>query len=423
MRILFLLLISSVAFGQTTLDVYKEKGLWKYRRTEVGFVSDTSQIPDSAPVVPPIPPVTPPSNSVTVNPGQSIKLAVERAAAGTLVIISAGTYNEPSINVPVGVNIQGLGAVIINCTTAGQAGQSNRVGSFNLVSSAATPGNQTITNITFEGNNSSYGGLMIEKRDNVKVTGCTVRNFNFTGIWAINLQNLDLSNNDFYNTGWSSSAYLSGAVNIWNISNSVIQGNKFRSDKNNKGTGIEALWKFPDNPNTLSNIKILRNTFRLSHQNPWNNGSSKNFSIELHNTDYRGIEIAYNDFGNEVSLASHRPGNGQKTLIHDNYGNLGGDTYFLETVADDFEVYNNTMENSSMFTANFQPNSKWKNWNFYDNEMKNPAPALAWGACAVMIGQSGVQNVVIRNNKFPTDRKVIQYQGVQGGVTLIDPNQ
>jgi hypothetical protein len=145
----------------------------------------------------------------------------------------------------------------------------------------------------------------------------------------------------------------------------------------------------------------LNNVFDLSHHNPWNGGTSKNFSMELHDTYYKGLEIAYNEFQNEMSLASHKPGDGTKTVIHHNTGNLEGDTYFIETVADDFEVYDNTISNAQMFAVNFQKNSVWKNWTFRNNKLLSPAAMPSWGG-AILIGGLGVQNVLLENNSLPS---------------------
>lgn len=361
-------------------------------------------------VIPPV--VTPPIGGIE----RDIEVTIERAAPGSIVKLAAGkTFPIRVTNVPPLVSIEGDNTTLV-ATVSGSESSGQKVGVLNYNSSAKTNGNQKIAGCLLDGKNIGYSGLMISNRDNIIIENVKVKDFNFNGIWISNSTGSEVKGNDFYNTGWSDSRYLSGALNIYQVENLTIDGNTFRSDKNNKGTGIEALWK----QSTLKNLKIINNKFALSHQNPWNNGTSKNFSIELHDTYYRGMEIAYNDFGNEMSLASHKSGDGSKTLIHHNTGNLGGDTYFVELVGNDFEIYDNVVSNAQMFAANFQANSVWKNWLIRNNQLLNSPGVPSWGA-AVLVGPLGVQNVRIENNKFPGP--VLKYMGVQGGVTLIGTNQ
>jgi len=67
-----------------------------------------------------------------------------------------------------------------------------------------------------------------------------------------------------------------------------------------------------------------------------------------------------------------------------------------------------------MFLANFQPNSKWKNWLVRNNSHTGGVPP-SWGA-AVLIGASGVSNVILESNVLPTP--TVKFMGVQGGVTV-----
>lgn len=354
--------------------------------------------------------ITPPVGGIS----SGFEEAIRTAAPGKTVVFNKGDYILPRIAVNPGVSIDFGGSII-----RPNPGTEER-GMFEFKSSVKTAGNQSIKNGTIEANN-FYAAVIADNRDNLEVS-LNVRQTRFTSVWINNSVGSKVVNGSFHNGGWSSTGYLSGAINIKSVTDFLIEGNTFTSDGADQGTAIEALWKFPDNPNVLRNVKILRNTFKLDHRNPWNNNTLKNFSIELHNTDYRGLEIAYNNIGNEMSLASHRRGDGTKTLIHDNFGNLGGDTYFIESVADDFEVYNNIIENCSMFMANFQANTKWRNWNIYNNELKNPSGALSWGG-VILIGSLGVENVRLENNRFPKDRPLIKYMGVSGGITQVGINQ
>lgn len=359
--------------------------------------------------------VTPSGNIINILQGENLKNKIESAASGTTVRIADAVFNSPIINVPKGVNIECGPSTVITCSTPGTwplDETESEIGLFNFKSASRVDGNQYIRGCILEGNNVAFAAAVVDNIDNVKFQGCKVRNFNFTGLWIRNANNAEVSSCNFDNTAWSSNSFLSGAVNIYNVTSLVISANTFQSTENNGGTGIEALWK----ESTLTNVKIIGNTFKLSKHNPWNNGSSRNFSIELHDTHYRGLEISNNVFGNEVSLASHKPGNGTKTVIYKNTGDLGGDTYFIEAVCDDLEVYDNYIRGSSMFSANFQPNSKWKNHNFRNNIFESSG-VVSWGG-VFLFGPTGVQNVLIENNTIKTaGNQLVKYMGITSGVT------
>lgn len=357
-------------------------------------------VPSSGSVPPPT------GDIIDVLPGENLKNKIESASSGTTVRIANAVFNSPSINVPVGVNVECGPSTVLTCSSTGESSL------FNFKSSSTVSTKQTISNCTLEGNNATYSMITVENR-NVDLTNVKIKNTNFTGAWIKNSIGT-ISGCDFYNAGWSGASYLSGALNIFN-SPLVIQNNTFRSDKNSKGTGIEALW--PEN-NTLTNLKILNNTFKLSHHNPWNGGTSKNFAIEFVGVTYRGIEIAGNNFGNEVSLASHKPGNGTKTIVRDNIGDLGGDDFFLEVICSDIEVYNNNITGARMFSANMQPNSRWVNHTYRNNTFISSGP-VGWGAI-FLFGPTGVSNVLIENNNIKLNGNVLtKWMGTdKTGVTV-----
>lgn len=356
----------------------------------------------------------PQGSIINVLPGENLKNKIEGAPIGTTVRIADAVFSSPTISVPVGVNIECGQSTVITCTTPGSWSPGvPEVGLFNFKSTTRVDGNQYIRGCILEGNNVAFSGVIVDNRDNVKLQGLKVKNFNFNGAWIRNSNNSEISSCHFDNTAWSSNSFLSGAVNIFNVTNPIISANTFQSTENNGGTGIEALWK----ESTLTNVKIIGNTFKLSKHNPWNNGSSKNFSIELHDTHYRGMEISNNVFGNEMSLASHKPGNGTKTLVHNNTGDLGGDDFFLEVICSDIEVYNNNITGAKMLSANMQPNSRWSNQTYRNNIFVSSGP-VAWGAI-FLFGPTGVSGVLIENNNIKLNGNVLtKWMGATGGVTI-----
>lgn len=359
-------------------------------------------------------PTNPQGSIMNILPGEQLK-KIETATSGTTVRIADAVFSSPTINVPKGVNIECGPSTVLTCTTPGTwSSGAPEVGLFNFKSASRVDGNQYIRGCILEGNNVAFAAAVVDNVDNVKFQGCKVRNFNFTGLWIRNANNAEVSSCNFDNTAWSSNSFLSGAVNIFNVTNLVISANTFQSTENNGGTGIEALWK----ESTLTNVKIIGNTFKLSKHNPWNNGASRNFSIELHDTHYRGLEISNNVFGNEVSLASHKPGNGSKTWVHHNTGDLGNDHYFVEAICDDLVVENNYIRNAYMLSSNTQENSRWKN-HVYRNNIFESSGKLDWGAI-FLFGKSGVSNYLIDGNTIKISGNVLtKWMGIdKTGVTV-----
>lgn len=383
----------------------------------INNITDYIVVQSNTPIVGSVDPPPPPTGDViNVYPGANLE-QILLSAANKTIKLNPGNYVTNPLFIPVNVNVLCDNAVI-STNTFGDVESKVKVGIFNLNSGSRTAANQSITGCIFDGKNVAYSGVMVYNRDGVTLQNLVVRDTNFNGVWCTACSNFKLLNSEFMNAAWSSGSYLSGALNIANVSNSLIQYNRFLSNKNSKGTGIEALWKKTE----LTNIKILNNKFDLSHHNPWNNGTSKNFAMELHDTYYRGLEIAYNEFQNEISLASHLPGNGAKTWVHHNTGNLENDTYFIEAICDDLEVNDNNISGCAMFSANMQENSKWKN-HVYRNNTFASSGKVDWGAI-FLFGKAGVQNVRIENNTISRAGNVlVKFMGPdQTGVQIIGAN-
>lgn len=335
--------------------------------------------------------------------------AIKTAGEGRVVLVGNGEFPMPIIdNVPAGVEIKGSGGTFFRATV--QGGESS--GDKRSILNAKGVGPRKFTNFGMRGLNLGYSGLNVES-DGSRVDNVYFEDFNFNGGWARNCKDVLFTGCKFKNTGWADGRYLSGALNIAAVTNMTIEKCEFLSDKNSKGTGIEALWK----GTTLSNLKILHNKFRLSKHNPWNNGQSRNFGIELHDTVYDGIEIAYNDVGNEFSLASHKPGTGKPVWVHHNFGDLGGDHYFLENIHDDLLAEWNDIKNAYMLSSNTQRNSKWKNHTWRNNTFVSTG-LLSWGAI-FLFGAAGVENVNIHSNNITQKGNVLtKFMGTTGGVTV-----
>lgn len=381
-------------YGSTLINEFKE-----LLSNEPPVVTDPGTS-DPGPVIPP------PIGGLT----SGFEEAIRTAGEGRTVVIAPGQkFSLPPMDIK-NLTIDANGS-IITPTQPGSEGGGTRKGIFHL-----TGGNVTIKNAVFEGENKGYAAVTGGNGNDVILDKCTVKDFNFTGTWIQKVTNLNVVDCEYINTGWADTRYMTGALMLNNITNYLITRNKFTSNKNNKGTGIESNTLGGKDTSLISG-RITHNEFALSHQNPWNNGQSKNFSMELHDVNVRGLHIAYNNFGNEVSLAFHHHSNGHETHIYENEGHVGGDTYVFELVGDDFKIYRNRMKGAGMFVANFQKNGVWSGWEIFDNELTDAPATPSWGAL-ILVGPDGIVNSSIGPNKFPADRQLLKFMGKTGGVTI-----
>lgn len=350
----------------------------------------------------------PPTGGLTTGFEEAIRTAGE---GRTIVIAPGQRFDLPAMDVK-NLIVEGNGSTITPRLAGGES-TGTRKGIFHL-----TGGKLELRNVVFDGQNKGYAAATGGNGSDVKLSKVKTRDFNFTGTWFQNVSNLNVLDCEFHNTGWADSRYMTGALMLNNITNYLVTRCKFTSDKNSKGTGIESNL-LGGNDSKLINGRITHNQFSLSRHNPWNGGASQNFSMELTNVSVFGLDVSYNEINNEISFALGRRSNGNKTLVHHNTGNLGGDYFFIEAMLDDLEVYENNISNVRMFSVNFQKNGVWRNHVYRKNTVTNPAPALSWGSCWIMIGGDGAQNYLVEGNNFPAVRKeVVQFQGVRGGVTV-----
>ena len=293
-----------------------------------------------------------------MQPGQSIKTAIEKATSGQTVGLLAGNYTKNLFNVPQGVSLIGAGKdqTFINftgsmpqqsetamiqlkggTTTTATTWAVGGVGMALLVclwlmihlrpwrlqfikiiagiivilvigailyilisprATTAAAGNQTISGFTINGKFQCTGGIYLTGRNNVKILNVKVQETTYFGVWLKNTTGSEFANSELFNSSWASVGWVTGELCIHNITNTIIHNNLFKATRTDKGYGIKALW--PDG--TITNSKIYSNRFQLVKTSIWNNGSAPNIDIELHDTHYAGIEIYDNDFEQWVAI-------------------------------------------------------------------------------------------------------------------------
>lgn len=401
--ILLLAFLTATASAQTRVE--KRNGIWYIIKTEV--LTDTSQIPDpSKPPIVVVPPIDPPTTGfpgpvINVLPGQSISSAVARASAGTWVTIQAGTYNEPNIVVPAGVNIWGVGDVFINAMTPGAYGVNGENGTTALLalsSSSRIAGNQRIHNLKLRGSaGKGVGGIMVNQRNNVVITKVDVQNFNFSGIWVMYSDNVTVSGAILNNNSWSSIGWASGEFNFVEVNNFLFRDIIATSSSPSKGYGFKALWSGKKN---LYNGVFRKIETRMHHASNWNNGQSYNIGFEIHDTKLQGnIVVDSSYFENQISIVIPEANVGSITFQNSRHDGKN-DRYTFELWLNNFKTKNFTSINSSQFAFNVEHTRSVNNWLIESTKWtQGTAGMMSWGA-PFLFGNGGKTNIVLQGSTF-----------------------
>lgn len=388
--------------GQTRVE--KRNGIWYLIKTEV--LTDTSQIPDPAkPPIVVVPPVDPPTTGfpgpvINVLPGQSIASAVARATAGTWVTIQAGTYNEPNMVVPLGVNVWGVGKVIINATTPGKFGESGQDGTqalFMFSSSSRVAGNQRISNLELRGGARGIGGVIVSQRNNVMVTDLIIDGFNFSGLWFLYSDNSTASRIRINNSSYASTGWATGEFNWVETNNCLFRDIITTSNSPNKGYGFKVLWSGKKN--------VYNNTFRkietrMHHASNWNNGASHNIGFEMHDVRVQGNIIVDSSYlENQISIVIPEANPGTVTFQNSRHDGKN-DRYTFELWLNNFKTKNFTSVNSSQFAFNVEHTRAVSNWTIESTTYnRGTAPDLGWSA-TFLFGNGGKSNIVLQSSSF-----------------------
>lgn len=329
--------------------------------------------------------------------------------AGDTIFVNIGTYTETQqSDLRVGVNLEGAdrATTIIKSSKSGDWSCL-----LNIESPSVTNGNQTIKNITFDGqyvsesNYKTWIGLWCTLRSNVTIDNCEIKNFYDRGIIfngngdnsstipidpKIYTVDNKVLNCIFNNTARNSSNYIAGQLNFGGQKDMIIFGNTMVQTQRPVGKNGELLKYWGSGYNL--NCKILYNTLkRLNFSSPDYNGSGDwNFAIELFNQS--GMEIAGNIIQGAIDLNYNRKGAYPYSVwIHDNISDHSPantkeeDGIVFEFETGDVIVENNKFLNQAIgITFNMRTPSNNGGYN-------NPMPVGGYSAC---------NNIIIRNNLF-----------------------
>jgi hypothetical protein len=266
-------------------------------------------------------------NGTLGNPWKTLAKAISTVTtSGDNIHVNAGTYLETvKCSLAPGVSLDGEGVTSIIKSTFNVSFQ----GALSLVSAEGTNGNQSISNLKFDGNNLSVAlGIQIDGRSNVSVHDCTIIDFKeggctFSGTngYSANPPSVFATGNSFYNnTVLNCSQYIgfgTGCLSFGGQDGLLIYDNTINQPNR---TGSLVGWPIKyNNEGFNKNVKIYNNTITKTF---FNNGANSgwNFSIELWNS-LGGNEIYNNNINGAIDLAYNlrSPGLAYSYYIHDNF--------------------------------------------------------------------------------------------------------
>lgn len=260
------------------------------------------------------------------SPCATLTYTLSQSVSGDKVKGGAGTFIEPSgVNVPAGVSIWGAGMdqTIIK-VDASYNNNNSALNSalFLLKYGGGGAGDQTLKDLTIEGNNRMvHGGVYIE-RSNVDADNVKITSFDYCGLYMKG-DGCNWTNSEMENSGKSLAGFETGAVMIDAVDDFVADN--FNVNEN-EGYCVKA---FGGNPIILRHI--WRNSeFTNVVINP---SGRRGIAYEIHNSYPRDCEFYNNTVYGSVSLI--RP------------------TGFDDDGNNTFHIYNNTFDMISRSSDGF----------------------------------------------------------------------
>ena len=341
---------------------------------------------------------------------------------GDIIHLNAGTFVENRVcSLASGVSLEGEGEKSI-ITSNNITEQFSAI--IELRSSSVNEGNQSISNLTFNGNKMKIAqAFNIVGRSNVEIHHCTFVDFHYLAIWWCGLMNGDnpiyVKNNSFHHNKVDNCAayddgYARGALMVGGQENFLLYDNVMRQTGRKKGTNG---WPFKvwANEGYIKDSKIYNNTLYKDDNENWD------FAIEMNHV--QGVEIYNNKITGCVDAVHQQRGkDGYSVYIHDNIiGHeepLTGDTYgvVLEWESYGAIVRRNYIKNVSIgmsFTTNWGTDliDFEASYNVFSNiNCKGNTP---YGGIRVLEDGAKLDNFNVFNNVFYVNENTRAFSGIE----------
>lgn len=376
------------------------------------------------------------SNIVT--PCRTFVYTMTQAVSGDLVQAAAGTYTENGyIFVPLNVDIRAAGIDITVVKGASglwddwdDYGWEFGKSLFQFVSGTEQNGEQYIKDLTIDGTGTAYndgiapvhstllndrgmyGGIWVDKRNNVTIDGIKVRKCFLVGIFLSNTRFAKVLNSTFIDNGYGQNDFATGNV-MWGgvyAEDMELSGNNVNEGF---GNGMKAFGPPPVETEVVR-LKAHGNYISVVPTGQWNAGSAKNIAFEDWNCPMTDVEIYDNYFDGNVSLIDNEQDDDavHTVRVYNNVFDMitrsAGESYAIELAVSYAEIDHNYFIGGKDATiANFQTNayptlSPWYGfWDFHHNVVI--APQGGNPSFLFYIANRGLHQTNIYNNSIDVD--------------------
>lgn len=367
-----------------------------------------------------------------LRPWRTLRFACSQVSGGQdhTIKIAEGIYLESQIIVPAGVNISGAGRdlTVIKADPSfyynpDKPGYSHEKLLICLTSNAITTGNQSIKDLSIDGDEKKlHGGILVKNRTNVLLKRIKIQKTNFTGIWLWEVKDSRVTDVIINDCAWGSAAWVSGAINVANLER--VELDHISIDES-FGYGIKALGTHGQ----MHYVKVHDNTISVSPRGQWKTDSgadAPNIAFEFWNVDLLGCELYNNYFDNIVSivmdLEQWRTPKGKTTIrlynnIIDLESRAKGSGYALEISVHDIEIDHNYILKGKHGIVNWDnKGTLMSNWNIHHNVFYGIADE--YPADIVRAQHSGLHNVKFYNNTIEfTGARTTNLIAIYGGAS------
>jgi len=241
------------------------------------------------------------------NPWKTLRKAtLTITTPGNIIHVNAGTYVETvTCTLAPGVSIEGEGVSSIIKASFSTVYQMI----IQALSAEGTNGNQHISNLQMDGQNSTSWAIQIQGRSNFSIYDCTIINFAQRGIvWGGRSDNSDnppliyATGNKFYNNTVTNCAsfdgvYGYGCLNIGGQKGMLIYNNNITTTGTLKGWPIK-LW----NDGYIKDCKIYDNILKRPPFPYEVNGTNNYFDFCIEMFHEQGLEIYNNSIEGSIDL-------------------------------------------------------------------------------------------------------------------------
>lgn len=330
----------------------------------------------------------------------NIPAAINSASVGDVIKLAAGVWTNPApFDLKPGVSIKGSGKDVTILKF--NAFNPNWIGCIKLHSDRTTEGNQSISDLTLDGQGgSAWGGLQIRNRTNIKIYNVNITGFFDNGIEVIGTSGNVSSDIEIYNFYiWDSSrettAGSQGNIKLNGFLKKIfVHDGKIRHVSNTKigpwadrqsGYAIKAAVVWDGSTNMggqIEDSEFKKITEEAKATAPWSNYTAPNISFEFWGTKAIRVKI------DSCTLVSH---------LSLEYPFVTGGVTSFEVFGNKFKVPNGqsvefAVPYSKLYNNTFDYTENSNAWNIIGNYNKT---SLA------MEGQQIYNNKFILGNRAP----------------------